>query len=202
MILRQTIWGPLEKIIRLGFRKGWVIPEWFAILLIKQKNHKKRFGEFEFQLFGDSDVVNKLFSRNWSYQTTSNQRILFLLTYKGKFTYSHKKKKKNTRKTKDCIVNSNCVKIVNNFHPSAKNALCFGPIQIRFDFQSKNVFGLSWSDYNCNSRFKSSNHRLRNEINHKSYDKKVNSLEPLHTVILPEWILKKSVLSSFAFQSF
>ena len=56
MILRQTIWGALEKNIRLGFRKGCVIPERFA--LAKQKNHNKRFGEFKY--FGDSDVANKL----------------------------------------------------------------------------------------------------------------------------------------------
>ena len=58
MILRQTIWGALEKNIRLGFRKGCVIPERFA--LAKQKNHNKRFGEFKFEYFGDSDVANKL----------------------------------------------------------------------------------------------------------------------------------------------
>ena len=49
MILWQTIWGTLEKNIRLGFRKGCVIPEWFALLLIKQKNYNKIFGEFEFE---------------------------------------------------------------------------------------------------------------------------------------------------------
>ena len=59
MILQQTIWGVLEKNIRLGFKKGWVIPERFALLLIKQKNHNKRFGEFEY--FGGSDVANKLY---------------------------------------------------------------------------------------------------------------------------------------------
>ena len=53
------IWGALEKNIRLGFRKGCVIPEQFALLLIKQKNHNKRFGEFEFKYFGGSDVANK-----------------------------------------------------------------------------------------------------------------------------------------------
>ena len=37
-----------------------MIPEQLALLLIKQKNHNKRFGEFEFEYFGDSDVVNKL----------------------------------------------------------------------------------------------------------------------------------------------
>jgi len=37
-----------------------VIPEQLAQLLIKQINHNKRFGEFEFEYFGDSDVVNKL----------------------------------------------------------------------------------------------------------------------------------------------
>ena len=61
MILGQTIWGALEKNIRLGFRKGCVIPERFALLLIKQKNHNKKFGEFEFEYFGGSDVPNKLF---------------------------------------------------------------------------------------------------------------------------------------------
>ena len=41
--------------------KGCVIPEQLALLLlIKQKNHNKRFGEFEYEYFGDSDVVNKL----------------------------------------------------------------------------------------------------------------------------------------------
>ena len=50
----------VEKNIRLGFRKGWVIPERFALLLIKQKNQNKRFGEFEFEYFGGSDVANKL----------------------------------------------------------------------------------------------------------------------------------------------
>ena len=29
--------------------------------LIKQKNHNKRFGEFELEYFGDSDVMNKLY---------------------------------------------------------------------------------------------------------------------------------------------
>ena len=37
-----------------------MIPERLALLLIKQKNHNKRFGEFEFEYFGDSDVMNKL----------------------------------------------------------------------------------------------------------------------------------------------
>ena len=50
-----------EANIILGFRKGFVIPERLALLLIKQKNHNKRFGQFEFEYFGDSDVVNKLF---------------------------------------------------------------------------------------------------------------------------------------------
>jgi len=49
-----------EANITLRFRKGCVIPEQLALLLIKQKNHNKRFGEFEFEYFGDSDVVNKL----------------------------------------------------------------------------------------------------------------------------------------------
>ena len=61
MILLQTIWGALEKNIRLGFRKGWVIQERFILLLMKQKNHNKRFEEFEFKYFGGSDVVKKLF---------------------------------------------------------------------------------------------------------------------------------------------
>ena len=38
-----------------------MIQERFALLLIKQKNYNKRFGEREFEYFGDSDVVNKLF---------------------------------------------------------------------------------------------------------------------------------------------
>ena len=37
-----------------------MIPERFTLLLIKQKSHNKRFGEFEFEYFGDSDVMNKL----------------------------------------------------------------------------------------------------------------------------------------------
>ena len=37
-----------------------MIPERLTLLLIKQKNHNKRFGEFEFEYFGGSDVVNKL----------------------------------------------------------------------------------------------------------------------------------------------
>ena len=37
-----------------------MIQEQLALLLIKQKNHNERFGEFEFEYFGDSDVVNKL----------------------------------------------------------------------------------------------------------------------------------------------
>ena len=49
-----------EAIIRLRFRKVSVIPEQLALLLIKQKNHNKRFAEFEFENFGNSDVVNKL----------------------------------------------------------------------------------------------------------------------------------------------
>ena len=61
MILRHTIWGALEKNIRLGFRKGCLIPKWFVLLLIKQKNQNKRFGEFEFEYFGGSDVANKLY---------------------------------------------------------------------------------------------------------------------------------------------
>ena len=68
--LRQKIWGALEKNIRLGFIKGFVIPEQFALLLIKQKNHNKRFGEFEFEYFGDSDVMNRLLeskqNRHWA----------------------------------------------------------------------------------------------------------------------------------------
>ena len=37
-----------------------MIPERLALLLIKQKNHNKRFGGFEFKYFGGSDVANKL----------------------------------------------------------------------------------------------------------------------------------------------
>ena len=37
-----------------------MIPNWLALFLIKQKNHNKRFGVFEFEYFGGSDVVNKL----------------------------------------------------------------------------------------------------------------------------------------------
>ena len=43
-----------------GFRKSYVIPEQFTLLLIKQKNPNKRFGEFKFEYFGGSDVTNKL----------------------------------------------------------------------------------------------------------------------------------------------
>ena len=49
-----------EALSGLGFRKGCVIPERLALLLIKQKKYNKRFGEFEFEYFWDSDVVNKL----------------------------------------------------------------------------------------------------------------------------------------------
>ena len=63
MILQQKVWGALEKNIRLGFRKGCMTPDWFALHLIKQKNHNKRFGEFEFEYFGGSDVANKLKER-------------------------------------------------------------------------------------------------------------------------------------------
>ena len=56
------IWGELEKNIRLEFGKRCVIPERFALFLIKQKNLNKRFGEFEFQYFGGSDVANKLYN--------------------------------------------------------------------------------------------------------------------------------------------
>ena len=35
-----------------------MIPEQLALLLIEQKNHNKRFGEFEY--FGGSDVANRL----------------------------------------------------------------------------------------------------------------------------------------------
>ena len=38
-------------------------PERFALLLIKQKNHNKIFGELEFKCFGGSDVTNKL--KDW-----------------------------------------------------------------------------------------------------------------------------------------
>ena len=37
-----------------------MIPEQLALLLIKQKNHNKRFGEFKFEYFGGSDVVNNI----------------------------------------------------------------------------------------------------------------------------------------------
>ena len=60
MILQYTI--PYN--IRLGFRKGFVIPERFELLLIMQKNHNKIFGEFEFDYFGGSDVANKLYATN------------------------------------------------------------------------------------------------------------------------------------------
>ena len=60
MILQQTIWDALEKNIRFGSRKGCMIPERFALLLIKQNNHNKRLGGFEFKYFGGSDVANKL----------------------------------------------------------------------------------------------------------------------------------------------
>jgi hypothetical protein len=41
-----------------------VIPEQLALLLMKQKNHNKRFGELEFEYFGGSDVANKLFHKS------------------------------------------------------------------------------------------------------------------------------------------
>ena len=47
----------MEKNIRLGFRKGCVIPEQFDLLLIKQKNHDK---DSENSYFGGLDVANKL----------------------------------------------------------------------------------------------------------------------------------------------
>ena len=43
-----------------------MIPEQLALLLIMQKNHNKRFGEFEFEYIGDSDVVNKLLDQTAS----------------------------------------------------------------------------------------------------------------------------------------
>ena len=46
--------------LRLSFKKGCVIPEQLTLLLIKKKNHNKRFGEFEFKYFGGSHVANKL----------------------------------------------------------------------------------------------------------------------------------------------
>ena len=61
MILCQTIWGALEKNIRLAFRKSCVNPDRFALLLIKQKNYNKIFGEIEFEYFGGSDGANKLY---------------------------------------------------------------------------------------------------------------------------------------------
>ena len=66
MIPRQTIWGALEKNIRLGFRKVCVIPEWFALLLIKNKKHNKRFGKFKFKYFRSYDVTNKLIINIWN----------------------------------------------------------------------------------------------------------------------------------------
>ena len=66
MLLQQTIWGALEKNISLGFRKGCVNLDRFALLLIKQKNHNKRFGEFEFEYFGGSDVAYKLHNGLWT----------------------------------------------------------------------------------------------------------------------------------------
>ena len=50
----------IEKNIRLGFRKGWVILKRFTLLLINKKKHNKKFVEFEFEYFGGSDVANKL----------------------------------------------------------------------------------------------------------------------------------------------
>ena len=76
--LFNAIWDALEKNLRLGFRKGFVIPE----RLIKQKNHNK-FGEFEFKYFGGSDVLNKLlvyFSTSlwWSYYYVVRQSKIWL----------------------------------------------------------------------------------------------------------------------------
>ena len=59
-LFNESATNELEANIRLRFRKGFVIPVWLALLLIKQKNHNKRFGGFEFEYFGDSDVVYKL----------------------------------------------------------------------------------------------------------------------------------------------
>ena len=46
-----------------------MIPEQFALLLMKQKNHNKRFGEFKFEYFGGSDVANKLYVHNIKTET-------------------------------------------------------------------------------------------------------------------------------------
>ena len=73
--LWQKIWGALEKNIRLGFIKGFVITEWFVLLLIKQKNHNKRFGEFEFEYFGGSDVMNRLIVIFWIFD--QNKIVIF-----------------------------------------------------------------------------------------------------------------------------
>ena len=52
----------LQKNIRLGFRKDCVNPEQFV--LNQAKNHNKGFGEFKFEYFGGSNVVNKLHDMN------------------------------------------------------------------------------------------------------------------------------------------
>ena len=55
-----------------------MIPERFALLLIKQKNHNKRFGEFEFEYFGGSDVANKLFDSQNTYDIIGFPDFIYL----------------------------------------------------------------------------------------------------------------------------
>ena len=51
MILRYTIWGALEKNITFGFRKSCVIPERFALLLIKQKKSQQKIWRIRIWIF-------------------------------------------------------------------------------------------------------------------------------------------------------
>ena len=85
MILRQTIWEALEKNVRLGFRKGCVIPEQFSLLLIKQKSHNKKFGRFKLEYFGGSDGSNKL-----QYSWFKNQHQKFYLVFAFQYPWQHR----------------------------------------------------------------------------------------------------------------
>ena len=49
-----------EALSASRFRKGCMILEQLALLLIKQKNHNRSFGKFKFEYFGSSHCVNKL----------------------------------------------------------------------------------------------------------------------------------------------
>ena len=59
------------------------------------KNHNKRFGEFEFEYFGDSDVVNKLVDASFfadlstAFRVNSYLKIFFHAKLTFKSTHSH-----------------------------------------------------------------------------------------------------------------